>query len=72
MFADHAALWYYSVKSGVNFQNFDVLDFYEVRYAYRISANSCRDNYSFLRLRVRQVFKGGYNSKKETIVFLVF
>ena len=26
---------------------------------YRISANSCRDNYSFLELKVRQVFKGG-------------
>ena len=37
---------------------------------YRISANSCRDNYSFLRLVVRQLFKGDNYSREETIVFL--
>ena len=28
---------------------------------YRISANSCRNNYSFLETLVRQLFKGGNN-----------
>ena len=36
---------------------------------YRITANSCRDNYSFFRLKVRQLFKGDNYSREETIVF---
>ena len=39
---------------------------------YRISANSFRGNYSFLKVEVRKVFKGGNYSKEETIDFLVF
>ena len=39
---------------------------------YRISANSCRDNYSFFEAWVRQLFKGDNYSKEETINFLVF
>ena len=39
---------------------------------YRSSANSCRDNYSFFMLQVRQLFKGDNYSKEETIVFLIF
>ena len=38
---------------------------------YRISANSCRDNYSFLESWVRQLFKGDNYSKEETIVFFL-
>ena len=37
---------------------------------YRISANSCRDNYSFLEALVRQLFKGDNYSKEETINLL--
>ena len=36
---------------------------------YRISANSCRDNYSFFETWLRQLFKGDNYSKEETIVF---
>ena len=43
-----------------------------LNYDYRISANSCRDNYSFLRLWVRQLFKGDNYSKEETINFFRF
>ena len=39
---------------------------------YRISANSCRDNYSFFGLWVRQLFKGDNYSKEETINFYLF
>ena len=39
---------------------------------YRISAISCRDNYSFFGLKVRQVFKGGNYSREETIFLLIF
>ena len=39
---------------------------------YRISANSCRDNYSFFELLVRQLFKGDNYSREETIVFQSF
>ena len=39
---------------------------------YRISANSCRDNYSFFESWVRQLFKGDNYSKEESINFLVF
>ena len=45
---------------------------WEIKKTYRISANSCRDNYSFLRLEVRQLFKGDNYSREETIVFLIF
>ena len=38
---------------------------------YHISANSFRGNYSFLKARVRKVFKGGNYSREETIVFLL-
>ena len=38
---------------------------------YRISSYSCRGNYSFLEVGVRQQFKGGNYSKEETIVFLI-
>ena len=41
-------------------------------YIYRISANSFRENYSFLELGVRKLFKGGKYSREETIVFLLF
>ena len=34
---------------------------------YRISANNCRDNYSFFEALVRQLFKGDNYSKEETI-----
>ena len=37
---------------------------------YRISANSFRGNYSFLKLMVRPLFKGGKYSREETIVFV--
>ena len=37
-------------------------------FVYRISANSCRDNYYFFRLKVRQLFKGDNYSREETIV----
>ena len=39
---------------------------------YRISANSFRGNYSFLKLKVRPLFKGGNYSKEESIVFQLF
>ena len=39
---------------------------------YRISANSCRDNYSFFEAWVRQLFKGDNYSKEETINFFLF
>ena len=39
---------------------------------YRISANSFRKNYSFLKVEVRKVFEGGNYSKEETINFLFF
>ena len=39
---------------------------------YRISANSFRGNYSFLKLGVRKVFKGGNYSREETINLLPF
>ena len=39
---------------------------------YRISANSFRGNYSFLKVGVRQSFKGGNYSREETINFLTF
>jgi hypothetical protein len=39
---------------------------------YRISANSFRGNYSFLKVGVRQLFKGGNYSREETIDFLLF
>ena len=39
---------------------------------YRISANSFRGNYSFLKVGVRQLFKGGNYSKEETIVLWQF
>ena len=39
---------------------------------YRISSYSCRGNYSFLELVVRQLFKGGNYSREEIIVFLLF
>ena len=38
---------------------------------YRISSYSCRVNYSFLKVRVRKVFKGGNYSREETIVILI-
>ena len=38
-------------------------------YKYRISSYSCRGNYSFLEVGVRQVFKGGNCSREETIGF---
>ena len=34
---------------------------------YRISANSFRGNYSFLKPEVRPLFKGGNYSREETI-----
>ena len=49
---------------------FDLKSIYQ--YIYRISANSCRDNYSFFGLKVRQVFKGGNYSREETIFLLIF
>ena len=39
---------------------------------YRISANSFRGNYSFLKVLVRKVFKGGKYSREETIVCFHF
>ena len=39
---------------------------------YRISANNCSYNYSFLRLMVLQLFKGDNYTREETIVFLGF
>ena len=36
-------------------------------FIYRISANSFRGNYSFLKLGVRKLFKGGKYSKAKTI-----
>ena len=39
---------------------------------YRISANSFRGNYSFLKVEVRKLFKGGNYSKEETINLLLF
>ena len=39
---------------------------------YRISANSFRGNYSFLKVGVRQLFKGGNYSREETINLLLF
>ena len=42
----------------------------EVDFIYRISANSFRGNYSFLKVGVRQLFKGGNYSRAETINFL--
>ena len=39
---------------------------------YRISSYSCRRNYSFLEVMVRQLFKGGNYSKEETIDSLHF
>ena len=41
-------------------------------FLYRISANSFRGNYSFLKVLVRKVFKGGKYSREETIVFFHF
>ena len=41
-------------------------------FKYRISANSFRGNYSFLKVEVRLLFKGGNYSREETIVFLLF
>ena len=41
-------------------------------YRYRISANSFRGNYSFLKVEVRKLFKGGNYSREETIVFFHF
>ena len=38
---------------------------------YRISANNCRDNYSFFEVQVRQLFKGDNYSKEETINFFL-
>ena len=38
-------------------------------FVYHISANRCRDNYYFFRLKVRQLFKGDNYSREETIVF---
>ena len=38
-----------------------------ITFAYRISANSFRGNYSFLEVGVRQLFKGGNYSRAETI-----
>ena len=38
----------------------------------RISSYSCRGNYSFLEVGVRQVFKGGNYSREETIVFFTY
>ena len=43
-----------------------------LKFKYRISANSCRDNYSFFGLWVRQLFKGDNYSKEETINFYLF
>ena len=40
-----------------------------VKVDYRISANSYRGNYSFLKVGVRKVFKGGNYSRAETILF---
>ena len=37
-----------------------------------ISSNSCRGNYSFLEVGLRQLFKGGNYSKEETIKLLIF
>ena len=42
------------------------------KHYYRISANSCRDNYSFLEVWVRQLFKGDNYSREEIIGFLIF
>ena len=39
---------------------------------YRISANSFRGKYSFLKVGVRQLFKGGNYSREETINLLLF
>ena len=39
---------------------------------YRISANSFRGSYSFLKAEVRKVFKGGKYSREETIFFAIF
>ena len=44
---------------------------YLVEFKYRISSYSCRGNYSFLKVRVRKVFKGGNYSREETIVILI-
>ena len=43
-----------------------------LKFIYRISANSCRDNYSFFGLWVRQLIKGDNYSKEETINFYLF
>ena len=43
-----------------------------VYFIYRISSYSCRGNYSFLGVGVRQLFKGGNYSKEETIDFYFF
>ena len=39
---------------------------------YRISANSFRGNYSFLKLMLQKLFKGGKYSKEETIFLSYF
>ena len=49
----HMLFWEFSLKS----------------HKYRISANSCRDNYSFLELWVRQLIKGDNYSREETNFF---
>ena len=41
-------------------------------HTYRISSYNCRGNYSFLKVGVRQLFKGGNYSREETIVLLLF
>jgi len=38
---------------------------------YRISSYSCRSNYYFLEVGVRQLFKEGNYSREETIKFLL-
>ena len=41
-------------------------------YSYRISGNSLCGNYSFLKVGVPQLFKGGNYSREETILFYFF
>ena len=45
---------------------------YTIGTNYRISSYSCRGNYSFLEVGVRQLFKGGNYSKEETIDLFSF
>ena len=51
------------VEKAFCYQNCSDLSLFE----YRISANSCLDNYSFFELLVRPLFKGDNYSREETI-----